>query len=136
VGTRDSTARRIQPGHEHIVEELAGLPESDRYAIVEAADEEARRRARALTSTETIDSSADLGHVLPQALELPRDDRTRLAVLLLESIEASEQDGDVEDAWLDEITRRLDEHEKGTVQAIPAEVVFAEARDRLKRARG
>jgi putative addiction module component (TIGR02574 family) len=52
--------------------------------------------------------------VLPQALELPLDERTRLAALLMESIEASEEDGNVEDAWLDEITRRLDEHEKGT----------------------
>jgi putative addiction module component (TIGR02574 family) len=74
--------------------------------------------------------------VLPQALELPLDERTRLAALLLESIEASEEDGDVEEAWLDEITRRLDEHEKGTVHAVPAEAVFAEARNRLKRARG
>lgn len=74
--------------------------------------------------------------VLPQALELPLDERTRLAALLMESIEASEDDGDVEEAWLDEISRRLDEHEKGAVHAIPAEEVFAKARDRVKRARG
>ena len=46
------------------------------------------------------------------------------------------EDSDVEEAWLDEITRRLDDHEKGSVRAVPAEVVFAEARDRLMRVRG
>jgi hypothetical protein len=54
----------------------------------------------------------------------------------MEDAEASEDDGDVEDAWLDEITQRLDEHEQGAAQAIPAEAVFAEGWDRVKRVRG
>ena len=73
--------------------------------------------------------------ILPQALELPIDERTRLAALLMESIEATEEDGDVEEAWIDEVTQRLDEHEKGSRKGIPAAVVFAEARDRVNRAR-
>ena len=73
--------------------------------------------------------------ILPQALELPQAERSRLAALLMESVEA-EDDAGVEQAWLDEITRRLDEHERGAVRAIPAEAVFAEARARLKRGRG
>jgi putative addiction module component (TIGR02574 family) len=74
--------------------------------------------------------------ILPRALELSRDERNRLAALLLESVEASEDEGNVEEAWTDEITRRLDDHEQGTTRAIPAATVFAEARNRVKRARG
>jgi putative addiction module component (TIGR02574 family) len=70
--------------------------------------------------------------VLPKALELPLDERTRLAALLMESIETAEE-GDVENAWLDEITRRLDAHEKGDQPGIPARIVLTEARERLKR---
>ena len=74
--------------------------------------------------------------VLPQALELSPDERSRLAALLMESVEVSAPDGDVEEAWLDEITRRLDEHERGGSRTITAEAVFAEARSRLTRAHG
>ncbi len=74
--------------------------------------------------------------VLPQALELSTDERTRLAVLLMESVEASDDEGEVEEAWLDEITRRLDDHEQGRTHAVPADVALAEARSRVKRARG
>jgi putative addiction module component (TIGR02574 family) len=74
--------------------------------------------------------------VLPQALDLPLDERTRLAALLMDSIEATENDGDVEAAWLDELTRRLDEHDAGNSVAVPAAVVFSQAWARLERARG
>jgi putative addiction module component (TIGR02574 family) len=73
--------------------------------------------------------------LLSEALKLPTDERTRLAALLMDSIDASD-DEDVEEAWLDEITRRLDEHERGVTSAIPADVVFAAALERVKRARG
>jgi putative addiction module component (TIGR02574 family) len=73
--------------------------------------------------------------ILHEAMELPVDERSRLGALLLESVEGAPDEDDVEDAWLDEITRRLDEHERGG-STIPAEQVFAEARARLKRARG
>ena len=73
--------------------------------------------------------------ILHQAMELSPDERTRLAALLMESVETCEE-GDFEEAWLDEITRRLDDHARGAEQAIPAQAVFAEARERVKRARG
>ena len=72
--------------------------------------------------------------ILPQALELSGDERSRLATLLLESVEGDE--GEVEEAGLDELTRRLDEHEQGATHAVPADVVFSEAWSRIKRARG
>jgi hypothetical protein len=46
------------------------------------------------------------------------------------------EDQDVEDAWLDEITDRLDEHDRGASPPIPADIVFAAALERVTRARG
>jgi putative addiction module component (TIGR02574 family) len=63
------------------------------------------------------------------ALTLPRRDRARLAQRLLESLD---EDSEVEQAWAAEVERRLDEHDRGQVQAIPGEEVFAKARARLR----
>jgi len=71
--------------------------------------------------------------ILPQALELSEDERTRLAALLVDSVETGEE---LEGSWLDEITRRLDDHEQGITRALPADAVLAEAWARVKRARG
>jgi hypothetical protein len=62
------------------------------------------------------------------ALSLPREDRTRLAVHLLESIE-DRPDADpklVERAWLAEASRRYQAFLRGEEIAIPAEKVFSE----------
>lgn len=64
-----SAARRIPAEHERIVEELAALPESERRAIVLAADEEARRRAEAVASWDTIESLTSLVHLGGDAVE-------------------------------------------------------------------
>lgn len=63
------------------------------------------------------------------ALTLPLRDRARLAQRLLESLD---EDGEVEQAWAAEVERRLDVHDRGQVQAIPGEEVFAKARARLR----
>jgi hypothetical protein len=65
----DGAAKRIPPEHGRIVEELAALPESERRAIVQAADEAARRRARAVASWDTIESLTGLVHVGGDAVE-------------------------------------------------------------------
>jgi hypothetical protein len=69
--------RRIQPEHQHLVEELAALPESERRAIMEEADEEGRRRSRVVASWETIDSLMGLVSLGGDAVEDCRrvDDR-------------------------------------------------------------
>lgn len=56
----DDAARKIQPQHASLVEELAALPESERRAIVQAADERAGRRAKAVATWETIESLTGL----------------------------------------------------------------------------
>ena len=64
------------------------------------------------------------------ALSLPLEDRTRLAIHLLESIE-ERPDADpqqVERAWLAEANRRYQAYLRGEEKAIPAEEVYSELR--------
>ena len=58
---------------------------------------------------------------------LTPDDRSRLVDLLLESLHESPV-AEIEAAWEKEIDRRLAEYDRGEVQAIDAEEVFAKAR--------
>ena len=64
-----NAAQRIPVERERLVEELAALPESERRAIVLAADEEAHSRARAVASWDTIESLTSLVHVGGDAVE-------------------------------------------------------------------
>ena len=66
-----------------------------------------------------------------QLLELPPEDRARLATKLISSLEI-EADADAERIWLIEAERRLDELESGDVQGVPADAVFEKARSTLK----
>ena len=76
--------------------------------------------------------------LLQQALQLPPDEKERIARALYESL-ADEDDEDDEDedpaeveaAWADEIQRRVEEIRNGTVETIPADEVFAEMRARF-----
>ena len=61
-----------------------------------------------------------------KALELPPEERVRLAEKLLATVH--EVDAEVDAAWDQEIQRRLAEIDNGTAKLIPAEEVFAEVR--------
>jgi putative addiction module component (TIGR02574 family) len=65
-----------------------------------------------------------------KALSLPREDRTRLVMHLLESIEERPHADprQVERAWLAEANRRYQAYLRGEEQSIPAEDVFSELR--------
>ncbi len=70
------------------------------------------------------DTAADLAVLGKQ---LPREERERLVDELLESLNepaAAELDA----AWAAEIERRLSAYDRGEVQALSAEEVFAKAR--------
>jgi putative addiction module component (TIGR02574 family) len=56
------------------------------------------------------------------ALKLSSDERYYLATQLLESVEA-ERDPDYEEAWADEITRRIEEVDNGTAKMVSWEEV-------------
>ncbi len=52
------------------------------------------------------------------------EQRAELAHFLIQTLD-SEGEGDVDEAWENEVNRRLDLIESGTVQGIPADQVFA-----------
>ncbi|MEX0806709.1 MAG: addiction module protein [Candidatus Binatia bacterium] len=74
-----------------------------------------------------------MAHSLPEiekdALRLPAEDRARLAVRLLSSLEGTaESPEEIEKLWIAEAERRFQELRDGVVQGIPAREVFAELR--------
>jgi putative addiction module component (TIGR02574 family) len=65
------------------------------------------------------------------ALRLSPEDRARLAVRLLSSLEkAAESPEEIEKLWIAEAERRFQELRDGVVQGIPAREVFAELRNK------
>jgi putative addiction module component (TIGR02574 family) len=69
-----------------------------------------------------------------RALRLSRKERARLAQRLISSLD-QEVDTGVEELWLREAERRLDELESGSVAGIPAEKVVRKARATLREKR-
>ncbi len=70
-----------------------------------------------------------LGQLEAAALNLPPEERARLAERLLSSLE---DDPEVTAAWTAEAKRRNAEIESGNVRPIPADQVFASARAKLR----
>ena len=66
-----------------------------------------------------------------QAKALPPEERARLAEELLASLDPHEVE--VEAAWDEELRRRIDEVEHGTVQLVPADQAFTQVRRALGR---
>lgn len=60
--------------------------------------------------------------LLSDALELPLDERARLAAEIIESLDPG-IDENVDGAWSKEIERRIEEVDSGAVQMIPWEEV-------------
>lgn len=74
-----------------------------------------------------------LAEIENDALRLPPEDRARLAVDLLASLEGSvESPEEIEKLWLVEAERRFRELRDGVVQGIPAQEVFAQLRAKLR----
>ena len=74
-------------------------------------------------------------HSLPEiekdALRLTAEDRARLALRLLESLEeTTESAEEIEKLWLFAAERRFQELRDGVVEGIPAQKVFAELRSK------
>jgi putative addiction module component (TIGR02574 family) len=67
-------------------------------------------------------------------MRLPAEDRARLAVRLLSSLEeTTESPEKIEKLWIAEAERRFQELRDGVVKGIPAREVFAELRANRKR---
>ena len=74
--------------------------------------------------------SSTLSELKKKASQLPEEERAELALSLIESLDGP-ADSAVEEAWQQEIARRVRQFERGEVELIPAEEVFARARRRL-----
>lgn len=74
--------------------------------------------------------SRKLAELKRQASQLSDAERAELALSLLESLDGP-ADPDVEEAWRLEIERRLGQIERGEVQPVPGDEVFARLRRRL-----
>ena len=73
-------------------------------------------------------TTAVANEILDSALRQPENERARIAETLIASLDA-ETDLQIEQAWQDEIDKRLGEIDSGAVKCIPWE----EVRDRLNR---
>ncbi len=71
--------------------------------------------------------NARVDHILDEVLALLVDERSAIAVALLDSLEAADA-GEVSEAWRAEVKRRRDELRAGTVRAIP----WAEVKQRYR----
>jgi putative addiction module component (TIGR02574 family) len=72
-----------------------------------------------------------LSEIEKDALRLSAEDRARLAVRLLSSLEGTaESPEEIEKLWIKEAERRFEELRDGGVQGIPAREVFAELRNK------
>jgi len=66
-----------------------------------------------------------------EALQLPADERARLALELIGSLDELRAE-EVEELWLAEAGRRVLQLDAGSVELIPGDVVAAEARALLR----
>ncbi len=67
-----------------------------------------------------------------EALKLSDSERATLARVLIESLDPVAADDDVERAWREEIERRVGQINRGEVELIPGDVVFARVRQQLR----
>jgi len=75
--------------------------------------------------------SSSLDQLKQEAAKLSDTERAELALVLLRSLEPTSDDPDIEQAWLAESERRLDQIERGEATLIPGDEVFARIRQRL-----
>lgn len=75
---------------------------------------------------------ATIEQITHEALTLPESARAQLAHALLESLDAAPAEPGVEEAWEQEVARRMDRVREGTATGRPAEVVFGELRARYR----
>jgi putative addiction module component (TIGR02574 family) len=75
--------------------------------------------------------SHDTSTIEDQLSRLPDQERARLALRLLESLEPG-SDEDVDQLWLDEAERRLERYDAGATKALDAEEAIAKIERQLK----
>ena len=76
----------------------------------------------------------DLEPTVQELLKLPAATRVELGEMLIASVPGF-ADSEIEQAWSEEISRRLRDYEEGRVTGIPAEEVLAGIRQKLAQRR-
>ena len=71
----------------------------------------------------------DIDRLVEEARRLPDDDRIRLVEQILATLEP-DSDGDVAEAWAEELARRSREIDEGSVRGVPWSEVKAAVRRR------
>ncbi len=79
--------------------------------------------------------SQKVAEVLDKALEMSSDERGLLIGRLVESLDDAPPDEGVDEAWADEIKRRVDEIRTGKVKMIPGEEMQKWLSERLRDAK-
>ncbi len=74
---------------------------------------------------------ADAESITQQALDLDLKERARLAARLLESLDGVSEE-EIQELWLDEAERRIQEYRAGRMEAVVSDRVFREADDLLR----
>jgi putative addiction module component (TIGR02574 family) len=74
-----------------------------------------------------------VSEVLEKALTLSTQDRGLLIDRLIESLDDGPAEEGVEEAWAEEIRRRLDDVQSGRVKTIPAEQVLRRLAKKVQR---
>eukprot|EP01031_Cornospumella_fuschlensis_P052436 gene52436-64094_t len=74
--------------------------------------------------------TATFNSVLEQALQLPVEDRSRIASRLIESVDEAD-DVELSPAWQAEIENRLESIRQGTAKLVPHDEVMAGVRRKL-----
>jgi len=69
--------------------------------------------------------------IVARAMSLPQEQRVRLAEELIASLDG-EIEADVEELWLAEAEKRLNDFRSGKTPGIPADEAFARARQALR----
>ena len=80
-----------------------------------------------MTTTAALTLPPDVERTVAQLLQLPPEQR----LAIRRRLEASFSRAEINQAWNDEIAKRIREIETGAVKGIPAEMVFREAEERL-----
>jgi putative addiction module component (TIGR02574 family) len=74
--------------------------------------------------------SSILAELKKQAAQLSESERAELALSLVQSLDGP-PDADVDKAWQLEVERRVAEVERGEIELVPGDEVFARLRRRL-----
>ena len=74
--------------------------------------------------------STEFAELKQKAAQLSENERAELALALIESLDGEPETG-VDEAWRVEIARRIAQIERGEVQLVPGDEVFARLRRKL-----